>query len=64
MCSWQGQSNEHEGDLILNEAGQEMTKGRIASVHAQGKVNRKNKEQKRKMYSSGLSDPNIYFYPS
>lgn len=82
MCSWQGQSNGHEGDLmvnfaevatiekqewkelILNEADQEMTKERIVSVHAEGNVNRKTKEQKRKLYSSGLSDPNIYFCPS
>lgn len=41
-----------------------MTKERVASVHAQGEVNRKTKEQKRKLYSSGLSEPNIYFCPS
>lgn len=82
MCSWQGQSNGHAGDLmvnfaevatiekqewkelILNEAGQEMTKERIASAHAQGNVIRKTKEQKRKLCSSGLSDPSIYFCPS
>lgn len=50
--------------LILNEAGQEKTKERVASVHTQGKVNRKAKEQKQKLYSSGLSEPNIYFCPS